>query len=67
MAEKQEGKGPEHCCFMEGGADGTRCAFLAAWVVTSEGNPQEPTYACDKHLSEMLEPGVSHVWPYLGD
>lgn len=32
-------------------------------MIQSEGKPLEPTCACTEHVGDLLEAGVSTVWP----
>ena len=52
----------ERCCLMHS-AD-RQCAKTAEWgVLSQDQGPEMVTYACDEHLSVLLEPGTSSVWP----
>jgi len=52
----------EKCCLMLNGE--TQCNGDAEWGILSQDRaPDMVTCACDEHLSLLLEPGTSSVWP----
>jgi hypothetical protein len=45
------------CCYPD-------CLIPAEFGILSEGaTPDLETHACDDHLTELMEGGVSTVWP----
>lgn len=45
------------CCEIE-------CQRLATFGILSEGDSADlTTHSCDKHLAELMDDGVSSVWP----
>ncbi len=51
-----EGNHVPYCCDIN-------CIRDAKFGILSEGKSADlETHACEKHLAEMLEPGVSTVW-----
>lgn len=57
----------ETCCWaIETANSRSRCPSLAEWAIQSENKPLEPTFACTEHVGDLLEAGVSIVWPERG-